>query len=230
MVEEVDAGALMQQRLLGQMSRTPTPQHGAMPGHAMATGQQSFQQPPASVVTLQEGYTFYQPLQIQGFGTTQPLAKTGGQIKGVQGRQFQVEGVVTAYVVDGLQTIDLSKMEPGRLKPLVKVTAPLLGTFLVPQEAIQEMSGGPSSQRHLLVDSGNHNRMDQRAAYAQQQQQMQQQALAQQQAQQRSLLVSAPQGRQAMPQQQPMNRPTSHQEMLQQQSRELMRRRGLLKG
>jgi hypothetical protein len=227
MVEEVDAGALLQQRMMGQMSRPPTPQHGAMPGHAMVTGQQSFQQPAASVVTLHEGHTFYTPLQIQGFGTTQPLAKTGGQIKGVQGRQFQVEGQVNAYVIDGLQTIDLSKMEPQRLKPLVRVSAPLLGTFLVPQEAIQEMSGGPGATRGLLIDHGNH-RQDQRAMWAQQQAQAQAQAQQQQQ-QARSLLITQPQGRQPMPQQQPA-RPMNQQEMFQAQQREMLRRRGLLKG
>jgi hypothetical protein len=148
MAEEVDAGAIMQQRVLSQAASRVGPTHGPMPGHSMVTGQQQ-----SSVCTLTEGHTFYQPLQIQGFGTTQPLAKTGGRIQGVQGRQFQVEGVVTAYVVDGLQTIDLSKMEPSRLKPLVRVSAPLLGTFLVPQEAIQE-AGGAMQSRQLLVDSG----------------------------------------------------------------------------
>ena len=159
MVEEIDAGAVLQQRLMAQAANPGGATHGPMPGHAMVTGQQQNQQP--STCTLMEGHIFYQALQIQGFGTTQPLAKTGGQIRGVQGRQFQVEGVVTAYVVDGLQTIDLSKMEPSRLKTLVRVTAPLLGTFLVPQDAVQEMNVGGSS-RQLLIDSGQQHRIEQR--------------------------------------------------------------------
>lgn len=213
MTEEIDAGAIMQQRLLSQAAGQGGPTHGPMPGHAMVTGQQQSQQQ-ASVCTLMEGHTFYQPLQIQGFGTTQPLAKTGGQIRGVQGRQFQVEGTVTAYVVDGLQTIDLSKMEPGRLRPLVRVSAPLLGTFLVPQEAIQEMSGG-GPQRQLLIDSGQQYRLDQRQQWMHQQQQ--QQLLAQQQ-QQRPVLPAAP------------SRPVNPQEAFQAQQREMLRRRGLLRG
>lgn len=203
MTEEIDAGAIMQQRLLSQAATRGGPTHGPMPGHAMVTGQQQSQQQ-ASVCTLTEGMTFYQPLQIQGFGTTQPLARTGGRIQGVQGRQFQVEGVVTAYVVDGLQTIDLSKMEPSRLKPLVRVSAPLLGTFLVPQEAIQEMGGGGPS-RQLLIDSGQQHRIEQRQNWQNQQAQF-------------------------MPQQQVPQRPMNPQDALQAQSRALLARRGLLKG
>lgn len=204
MVEEVDAGAIMQQRLLSQAANQGGPTHGPMPGHAMVTGQQHSQQQ-ASTCTLAEGHTFYQSLQIQGFGTTQPLAKTGGRIQGVQGRQFQIEGVVTAYVVDGLQTIDLSKMEPSRLRPLVRVTAPLLGTFLVPQEAIQEMGGGAASSRQLLIDSGQQHRIEQRQNWQNTQQQ------------------------QVMPQQVPQ-RPMNPQDALQAQTRALLARRGLLKG
>jgi len=203
MTEEIDAGAIMQQRLLSQAATRGGPTHGPMPGHAMVTGQQQSQQQ-ASVCTLTEGMTFYQALQIQGFGTTQPLARTGGRIQGVQGRQFQIEGAVTAYVVDGLQTIDLSKMEPSRLKPLVRVSAPLLGTFLVPQEAIQEMGGGGPS-RHLLIDSGQQHRIEQRQNWQNQQAQF-------------------------VPQQQVPQRPMSPQDTLQAQSRALLARRGLLKG
>lgn len=205
MVEEIDAGAVLQQRLMSQAANSGAPTHGPMPGHAMVTGQNQHQ---PSTCTLAEGHTFYQALQIQGFGTTQPLAKTGGQIRGVQGKQFQVEGLVTAYVVDGLQTIDLSKMEPSRLKPLVRVTAPLLGTFLVPQEAVQEMNaGGPS--RQLLIDSGQQHRMEQRQQWLQH-----------------------PPASHPQPQRQVVqnSRAPSHQDTLQAQSREMMRRRGLLKG
>ena len=212
MTEEVDAGAIMQQRMLSQAYNQGSSNHGPMPGHAMVTGQQQSQQQ-SSACVLMEGHVFYQPLQIQGFGTTQPLAKTGGQIKGVQGRQFQIEGTVTAYIVDGLQTIDLSKMEPGRLKPLIRVTAPLLGTFLVPQEAIQEMSSnGP--QRQLLIDTNQQHRLEQRQQWMHQQQQ--QQMLSQQP--QRQIIANTP------------SRPSNPQEAFQAQQREMLRRRGLLKG
>jgi hypothetical protein len=208
--EEVDGGALLHQRLMSQMANPGGATHGPMPGHSMVTGQV---QQATRTCTLMEGHTFYQSLQIQGFGTTQPLAKTGGVIKGVQGRQFQVEAVVNAYVVDGLQTIDLSKMEPGRLKPLVRVTAPLLGTFLVPQEAIQE-AGSVGGSRQMLIDSGQQHRVDQRQQWVQPAPQTQ------------GLITSQPQ-RQPMPQQ---TRPMSQQEILQAQSRQLLQRRGLLKG
>lgn len=214
-VPEVDMTALLQQRMRSQGS----------PGNSFEIPGQ--QQPArSSLCTLQEGHTFYSPLKVEAFGTTQPLAKTGGTIKGVQGRQFQIEGQVTAYVVDGLQTVDLSKMDPSRLKPLYRVTAPLLGTFLVPQEAIQELSGNGmvNGGRQLLIDSGQQHRVEQLRMNQQQMLQQQQQQQQQRQGQGQSRLLTS----QPSSQQQP--RPTNPQEILQQQSRELLRRRGMLKG
>jgi hypothetical protein len=220
MNEEVDAGAMLQSRLAAAAATPAGPTHGPMPGHGMATGTGRGFEPAARVCTLSEGHTYFQSLQIQNFGSTQPLAKTGGQLRGVQGRQFEIKGTVTAYVVDGLQTIDLSRMEPGRLRPLVRVEAPLLGTFLVPQEAIQEIGGGPGATRTLLTDS--------RGYTPQQMQQMQQQQMMQQQMQQRQMLPNNPVQRPVMPQQ--PSRPMSAQEQLAQQSRDMLRRKGLLKG
>lgn len=219
MTEEVDIGRILQNRMASQAAAPPLPNHGPMPGHAMATGQQQSQQTPP-VCTLQEGLTFYQPLKIDGFGTTQPLAKSGGTIRGVQGRQFQVGEQVTVYVIDGLQTVDLSKMEPGRMRSLIRVSAPLLGTFLVPQEAIQEVSGGAGSGKQLLIDSSQQYRTEQ-------QMRQQQQYLHQQQQQQRPGLLAQVAQKPVMSQQ---PRPTNPQEILQQQSRDMLRRRGLLKG
>lgn len=212
MVEEIDAGQILQQKMLAQAANPGGVTHGPMPGHSMVNGIN--QAPQQRTCMLVEGHTFFRPLQIQGFGTTQPLAKTGGQISGVQGREFVVEGTVTAYVVDGLQTIDLSKMEQARLKPLIRVSSPLLGSFLVPQEAIQE-SGSPYGQRQLLIDTNQQHRLDQRQQWLHQQQQ--QQLIAQQQ-QQRAVLSQTP------------SRPMNPQESLQAQSKALLARRGLLKG
>jgi len=205
---EVDVGRFLQQRMVSQAAVPPIPNQGAMPGPMMATGQQHQQAP--TVCTLQEGHTFFQPLKIEGFGTTQPMAKTGGVIRGVQGRQFQVEGQVTVYIVDGLQTVDLSKMEPGRYRTLYRVSSPLLGTFLVPQEAIQEMGGGVGGGRQLLIDSGQGHRLEKMR-----QQQRSGLNMSSQPPLQRTMTSS---------------RPANPQEILQQQSRELLRRRGLLKG
>lgn len=221
MNEEIDAGAILQSRLVANAAAPGGPTHGPMPGHGMATGTGRGFEPPPRVCTLSEGHTYFQALQVQNFGTNQPLAKTAGQLKGVQGRQFEVKGTVTAYVVDGLQTIDLSKMEPTRLRTLVRVEAPLLGSFLVPQEAIQEIGGGPGANRALLTDS--------RGYTPQQMQMMQQQQMMMQQQQQRQMLTNTPAQRpMVMPQQ--VARPMSTQEQLAQQSRDLLKRKGLLKG
>ncbi len=212
--EEIDAGAILQSRLVANAASPPSSTHGPLPGHGMATGTGRGFEQPTQVCTLLEGHTYFQPLQVQNYGSTQPLARSGGQLRGVQGRQFEVKGTVTAYVVDGLQTIDLSKMEPARLRTLIRVEAPLLGAFLVPQEAIQEVGGGPGAKRTLLTDA---------RGYTPQQMQMMQQQ------QQRQMLTSTPAQRPVVMPPQP-TRPMSTQEQLAQQSRDLLKRKGLLKG
>lgn len=96
----------------------------------------------------------------------------------------------------------------------------------MPQEAIQEVGGGPGANRTILTDGRGWTtqQMQQMQMQQQQQQMMQQQ-------QQRQLLTNAPVNRPMPPQQQPQfNRPMSAQEQLAQQSRDLLRRKGLLKG
>lgn len=242
-VQEVDIGNIMAQRMMnsrgpsnntGYQKLAPAPQqqmqHGPTPGQAMNSHQ--YQQSGVGMCQLQEGHTFFQSLSVQGFGTTMPLAKTGGQIKGIQGRQFQMEGVHECYVVDGLQTIDLSNIEPQRKRTLVRVTAPLLGTFLVPQEAIIQ-EGGQAPGRQLLIDTNQSHQLQGRQQWINQQQQAQQQQLihtqqmqgrSQQQQQQYQQQYREQQMQQQAPRQQ-VN-PSS----IQQQSMDLLRRRGILKG
>lgn len=212
---EVDASALMAQRVMAQAAQPVGPTHGAMPGHAMVTGQQQGQQG-GRVCQLMEGHVFYSAMNLQGgFASPTPLVRRGGQIQGLNGRQFTVEGTAQCYVVDGLQTVDLSRMEPQRLVTLVRVSAPLLGTFMVPQEAVMEMNGG-ASQRQLLIDSGQQHAIHQRQQWAQQQQAQ-------------GLMLPSHQNRQVLQQQQ-VGRAVNPHQQVQQQGMDVLRRRGLLRG
>lgn len=165
------------------------------------------------ICQLQEGHIFYNALNIQGFGTTTPVVKTGGQIKGVSGREFQIDGGSNCYVVDGLQTIDLSKMEPQRMKLLIKVSAPLIGTFLVPKEAIIEMNGNNQNNgRQLLIDVNQGRRVNNQSFP----QQMQ-----------NNIPNQRPSFNQPMQQPQPVQNTRN---MLQDQATALLRKRGILRG
>lgn len=208
MNEEIDAGKLMQQRLLSQAATMPSVQHGPMPGNAMVNGMQQNQQI-ARTCFLAEGHQFFLPLETQGFGSTQVMAKKGGVLQGIQGRQFKLEEQVSAYVIDGLQTIDLSRMEPSRLLTLVRVSQPGQRPFLVPLQAVQEATNG-RPERQLLIDSGQQHRIEQRQQWVNQPQ--------------RGPMLPQPQQRQVV---QPMQAP---QNTLEAQSRALLARRGLLRG
>lgn len=207
---EVDVGAIMYQRMLSQAAAPGGATHGPMPGHGMVTGQQASQQQPTTCV-LQEGHTFYQALQINAPGVSFPLVKAGGQIKGLQGKQVILQTEVQAYVVDGMKTVDLSKIEPGRLKMLYKVEIPLVGSFLVPKEAILETNNGSSKQ--MLMDQRHY--------------QPQQRMVEPQVPPQRSSVVVPNQYQRAQVMSQQPPRPTNSMEA---NSREILRKRGLLKG
>lgn len=246
-VQEVDIGNIMAQRMMNsrgtsnntgyqKLAPAQQQQHGPMPGYGINNPQVQ-QGGGNGTCQLQEGHTFFQALNIQGFGTTTPLAKTGGQIKGVQGREFKMEGVHQCYVVDGLQTIDLSKMEPARQRTLVRVTAPLLGTFLVPQEAIITQEGGQSQGRQLLIDTNQSQNLQGRQQWMHQQQQ------AQQAQQQQQLIHTQQMQQQGRPQQQQYQQQYREQQQQMQQQQapqqrpnvqqmgvDLLRRRGILKG
>lgn len=215
---EIDAAGILSQRMMGQQ--------------AMAMNQPSQQQNQpgsASLCTLREGHTFFQALQVQGTGTSQSMAKTGGQIKGVQGKKFQIDGVVQAYIIDGLQTIDLSKTDSSRLRSLVRVSAPLLGAFLVPPEAIIPESmdynnGNQGFQQQGLITSGRTLLTDarQNPRYQQQQYQRQQELQA---SQQRATFVP-----QTQFSQQQRGSTGDPRQQIQQNAMNLLRRRGILKG
>lgn len=196
--------------------------------------QQSAQQQPApqgntGVCQLQEGYVCFQPLNIPGAGTTMPLVRKTGQLQGVQGKSFQLEGAVQCYVVDGLQTVDLSRIDPQRMVTLVKVSAPFSGTYMVPMEAVVPTAGASGAQRQILTDSS-----PRRAPNSWMNNTPQQQPPPPPPVRQSPLSVPQQNPRYQQQQQvllnqrEPQN--TNIQQTVQQQGLDVLRRRGLLRG
>lgn len=135
MDKEIDLTAHLQQKMMQQGMSMPTP-----------GGQR--------VCYLKEGVQAYRNVS-QGFGSTVPLVLNIGPTYKVQGKQFERLGTVRCYVVEGNETVDLSKINehPERMRTLVQVKAPWIGEILVPESAIVNISsGGSHGGRALLND------------------------------------------------------------------------------
>ena len=137
---DIDLTAVLQQRLQQQQHMGPTP--SADMGH--------YQGPPVNVCMVRENVEAYRQIQSQSFGTTTPLVIKVGPLNGVGGREFENKGLVKCYLVDNMQTIDLAEMSehPERMIRLVQISAPFIGTLLVPEHAIVNANrpggnGGP---------------------------------------------------------------------------------------
>lgn len=223
-VQELDGNALLFQRMLSNGTNTQnvtSPQQLNIP-----------QQPTSQVCQLTEGYSFYTALNTGGFGIQTQLVKKGGQInQGFTGKQFQLEGVVQCYWIDGLPSpINLQTPEPTRMLNLVKVTLPMQGSFLVPQEAIIREGGIQQGGRQLLVDQAR----EQIRQQAQRTPVYVQPQPSTMNPPGRQILTNQNVGRpvinQPLPQQRQPGVMVDQRQTLQQQSANLLRNRGLLKG
>ena len=162
--------AHVRNRLMGTMQQLQQGQ-SAFPEHNLAQMgnvsrqqqqalgmQQPQQQQQTQVCRLQEGYTFFRAMQTQGFGATVPLVRPGGSIPGnISSTEFQIKGIRNVYIIPPQQTVvDMAQIQanPQMLTQLVEVTAPMVGTFLVPREAIMggQQQGQPGGQQ-ILRDS-----------------------------------------------------------------------------
>lgn len=177
------------------------------------------------IATLIEGHTFYRPLQVSGFPTSMPIVRTGGTIQGARG-PVEIKEIARVYNADGLQRIDAGAVQQDvqRHMQLVVIQAPWTnGPVLVPREAIVENGYGGGGNQQLLVDS----RMRQQP---QPQMSMEQRMMMHHQQQQlnadQQLLLQQPQRQQPMPQHQPQRQISQ----IDQSARDLLKRRGLLKG
>lgn len=221
MNREVDVAQVMQQRMMQQgYSPAQMTQQGFANMPAQGTGPR--------VVTLIEGHTFYRPLAVSGFPTAMPIVRTGGTIAGIKG-PVEMKEVARVYNADGLQRIDASVViqDTRRHMQLVVVQGTWTnGPVLVAAEAILENGQGRNGTQQLLIDS---NQRQQQYQQPQPQQSIEQRMMMHHQQHQmnadQQLLLQQP-TRQAPMQQQPQRQISQ----IDQSSRDLLRKRGLLKG
>lgn len=136
---EIDLTARLQQRLQQQPQMNPPVQNRDMPHYSGPT---------ANVCMVRENITAYRQVQSQSFGSTTPLVIGIGPLNGVAGKQFENKGLVSCYLVDNMQTIDLAEMSehPERMIRLVQISAPFIGTLLVPESAIVSSTSNQGAQ------------------------------------------------------------------------------------
>jgi len=120
--QDVDAMSMMRNNQQGGM---------AIPGMSP---------PPASegtpMVMLREGAKFYRAVQAEKWGHTQMMVRSGGEVQGVAGREFQLKGESQCYCIDSLPVVNLSQVYPQLMINLVEVSAPFMGTILVERSAV----------------------------------------------------------------------------------------------
>lgn len=202
------------------------------------------QQPQGRVATLIEGHTFYRALQSGGFATNMSIVRTAGMIAGVRG-PVEIKNMVRAYNADGLQRIDAANIDRDTTRHMQLVVVQAVwtnGPVLVPMEAISENGyNNGNGQQQLLHDNFQRvapmaqQQIQQQPAYNMEQMAMmqQQQAMAQARAQQQGLTpqqVQMMQQQRQFQQQAPQQQQQSRVMINDQASRDLLRRRGLLKG
>jgi hypothetical protein len=101
--------------------------------------------PQTQTVLVKPGTVYYKAIQAEGFGTTMPLVRNCGPYSDGNMREFEMLSECRCYVIDNLPAVDLSNLEPTRLKQLVQVRAPFIGTILIERSAIisPSISGSP---------------------------------------------------------------------------------------
>lgn len=131
--KEMDLGqALMAKAMTGQLQGQQGPQAPMQP-------QQSPQQ---RVVYLREGQKCYRQMQTENFAGSAPIVVDCGNMSGIGGKQFEYKGKVKCIVVEGNnQPIDLSQQNHNTIV-LAKVSAPFVGTLLVPENALAQVMDG----------------------------------------------------------------------------------------
>jgi hypothetical protein len=87
--------------------------------------------PQVQTVTLREGAAYYRPVQADNFGSSVPMVRSCGSFNGVKGREFEMRSECQCYLIDNLEVVDLSQINPQRMLRLIEIRAPFIGTILV---------------------------------------------------------------------------------------------------
>jgi len=102
-------------------------------------------------VFLREGADYFRHIQgADGFGNVIPLVRNMGKLSGVVGKEFAFMGETRGICVDGMQMVDMSKVneDPSRVGMYVRVRAPFVGDILVERNAVIELQ--QNGQRQIL--------------------------------------------------------------------------------
>lgn len=101
--------------------------------------------PQTQTVIIKPGTVYYKAVEASGFGNTMPLVrKCGPYHDNGANREFEMMQECKCYIIDNLNAVDLSNIDPKRLVQLVQVRAPFVGTILVERGAIAGASNrGP---------------------------------------------------------------------------------------
>lgn len=149
---ELDLTQMLAQRIMNQQG--PTGIGFGAPMHHPPT--QAGNPVHQRVCFLKEGTHAYRMVSSD-FGTEIPLVIASGPITGITGRQFENKGKKRCYLVDSHSgmvgaSIDLSKMNesPEKFITLVQVSAPLLGSVLVPEHSVIAFSTPEQNKNTLL--------------------------------------------------------------------------------
>lgn len=141
-------------RLSPQPFSGPPQAHGIRDIDPMQMLQQQMMQGSQSSgrsVFLKEGADYYRHIQGgDGFGNVIPLVRSMGKLSGVGGKEFALMGETRGICIDGLQMVDMSKINenPDRVSMYVRVRAPFVGDILVERNAVIELQ--QSSGRQIL--------------------------------------------------------------------------------
>jgi len=102
-------------------------------------------------VMLREGAIYYRAIQADGFGTTMPMVRNCGPVVGVVGKEFELRGETSCYLIDNMDVVDLANINPQKMLSLVEIRAPFLGTLLVEKNSIITPRP-PNAGRQVLND------------------------------------------------------------------------------
>lgn len=128
---EIDPVQMMQQRMMQGMMH-----HGQS-----SSGSRS--------AYLREGDEYFRHIQGgDGFGNVIPLVRSMGRLNGMTGREFAILGETRGILVDGMQMVDMSKVNenPDRIRMYVRVRAPFVGDILVDKNTVIETQQNSGKQ------------------------------------------------------------------------------------
>jgi hypothetical protein len=86
------------------------------------------------MVTLREGHDSFRQLNVPAEIS---LATNAGPLNGISGREFEFQGIRQFYILENQhEPVDLAKIDRSKLIKLAVVSAPFIGTLLVPESAV----------------------------------------------------------------------------------------------